>query len=233
MRKLSTLSGLGDAVYAFPIVSHLAKFSDVMVSTQYPEVFADIPNVVATGDKLPGSICLRYSRQPGSNYWQDVKSCVGPLSIGVEFEFTYSQTCDRFDLPKNRHVCLIKEPSTAHMHRDRNDFQITPDADRMQNFILENKHRFYFVSVEHETNNIHKRLIGIDERFSRLTTHEYLALCVRADAIASQICHLVPIAQGLRKELHVFAPRGPLTGFLRNLTVEQVLAHKERVTIWR
>jgi hypothetical protein len=233
MKSFRTLSGLGDAVYSAPIVTYFAKAERVHVSTHYPEVFQHIENVEVNKDSAPTPTRLRYSRNAGHNQYGDYCRAAGLYMLPFSLPWRTSADIE-FLFPKHvtakaggRKVCLIKEPSSAHMHRNRGDFAFAPNPMVMQRWMLDNRAEFFFISVEHDTNTIKSRLVGIDARIQALSVTDYISLCSVVDHIASQVSHLVPLAQALGKPLTMFMPEKPFDGLFKNMTPDMVLVPRE------
>jgi hypothetical protein len=224
-RDFATLSGLGDAFLVYPVIVYFSALGRVRVSTKYPEVFEGLHNVTATTEKIEGAPVLRYSRAPGTNYYLDICKSAGvhPLRFVGPAGFKKAIPYELRAEGDTRPVCLIKEPSTAHMDRKKRDFRLAANYATAQNFIISNRKRFIFITAETDGEVFSDRLVGVDLRLSKLSVREYLELCASVDAIASQIGHLLPIAQAFRKPLTVFRPRGPLLGFVKNISAMQTL----------
>lgn len=226
-----TLSGLGDAVLAAPIVAHFSQFGKVDVSTKYPDVFKFIQNVNASPDVKNTGPTLRYSRGQGRNYYVDICAAAGlsplPFSLPWVPEPHVLELFGNANKRSGRKICLIKEPSSAHMHRGRNNFSFSPHPMTIQKWMLEHRDEFFFVSVEHETNDIARRLVGIDAKVQALSVSEYLSVCFLVDHIATQFGHLSPIAQAFGKPLTLFEPQDPLTGLFKHVTASAILVPKE------
>ncbi len=124
---------------------------------------------------------------------------------------------------------MIKEPSAAHMHRNRNDFSITPDPMVIQRWMLDNRDRFFYISFEHDTNTIKRRLVGIDHKIgASFTAADYIHCISRVDHVATQFGHLAPLAQAFGKPLTLFKPEQEnRTGFLKHISPEMILVPKE------
>lgn len=226
---LQGLSGLGDAVFLYPIAAHYAARGPVTIATHYPDVYDRLGAVsFAACGASPQKI--KYSRQRGSNYYDDYLH-----TAGVDVPFYYEapepgetvKTIMAEARQSRRPVCLIKDPAAAHMHRNKNDLSFAPHVERVQEWVNTHARHFYFIAPDYAGDTRAGRLSNIDKRVS-LSTRDYLSLCGQVDAIASQWGHLLPIAQGLGKPLTVFTPRGPLSGFARDLTLEMLLVKKER-----
>lgn len=104
---------------------------------------------------------------------------------------------------------------------------MTPDYRSIQRWMLDNREKFFYITVEHETNVIKNRLVGIDARIQGLSVTDYISLCNMVDHIATQYGHLAPLAQALGKSLTVFKPENPLTGLFKNMTPETFIVPRE------
>ncbi len=213
--RLRALKGLGDAIYAYPIVKHFAKSESVTICTQYPEVFRYLEGVTTTREPHPNDIVLRYTREPGSNQYRDVCDIVG---VYPEFKFEWPPMFLDVEKP----VCIIKEPSTCHMNKRTGDMSLAPNVEEIQNWVDAHKDQYYFVSVGKD--EVFKgRLQNIDRHLvDQISVSDLLGLCSGAAAIATQIGHLVPIAQAMGKPLKIFEPESLTDPRLLNMSVAKV-----------
>lgn len=217
---LSTLSGLGDAVYAYPIIKEFAMRGPVKLYTRYPEVFADLPNIAFI--EKPAGIRLAYSRAKGENFYESMCKLVGchvPL-VGSHRNVLWANTNDA--IMGGKKLCIVKEPCTADMHKKTRDFSMSPRPQAIQEFINLNKDRYYFMSID-GGEVYRERLTGIDAHLKGLTVHEYLAWCAMASAFVTQIGHLVPIAQWLSRRLYLFEPENNTARNTQHVTVDSVI----------
>ena len=217
---LSTLSGLGDAVYAYPIVKEFAMRGPVNLYTRYREVFADLPNITYI-DK-PAGIRLAYSRARGENFYESVQKAVGcdVSLIGSHRNVLWANANDA--IMGGKKLCIVKEPCTADMHKKTRDFSMSPQPKVMQDFIKLNKDRCYFMSID-GGEVYRERLTGIDAHLKDLTVDEYLIWCAMASAFVTQIGHLVPIAQWLNRRLYLFPPENNTARNTQHVTVDSVI----------
>ncbi len=231
VKTFKTLSGLGDAVFAAPIAAHFAKSQPVQVFTNYPEVFQFIEGVTATKEAAIPENCvrLRYFTHPGHNYYADYCKASGVPMLPFSLPWLPAAPLSEIFKTGGRQVCLIKEPSAAHMHRNRNDFSITPDPMVIQRWMLDNRDRFFYISFEHDTNTIKRRLVGIDHKIgASFTAADYIHCISRVDHVATQFGHLAPLAQAFGKPLTLFKPEQEnRTGFLKHISPEMILVPKE------
>ncbi len=213
--------GLGDAVYAFPIVKELAKKSHVKVLTKYPEVFKDLSNMSCVDEMDSYDIYLKYTREPGLNQYDEM---CRRARIRPAFKFTYkSDNVESMKaLGQGKSICVVKEPCAAHMNKQKGNFSASPKVGEFQEWINLNASKYHYISVG-KSEVFKKRLSGIDLDLNDvLTVSQLLQLCVAADAFATQIGHLVPIAQGLGKPLKIFPPEKITDHRLENLTIDKV-----------
>lgn len=220
--NFSTFSGLGDAVYSFPIVRELTQRGPVTLWTRYPDVFASLPLIRFTAEKA-GTV-LGYSRGPGRNFYDDMVRASG-LTEAPGFSAMFPVLDKHIEWAKSKGgpIVLLKEPHATDMHKRSNDFSLAASADSMQRFIDNHRASFYFVAVDGPDDLYKARLSNIDERISGLTVREYLSLCSVVSAFASQIGHLVPIAQALGKHLYLFEPERNVAQNTRHIRAASVI----------
>lgn len=213
--RFRTMKGLGDAIYAYPIVKYFARTEHVTVCTQYPQVFKYLENVTTTDKDHVDEVFLSYSRNPDSNQYKDICDTVG---IYPEFKFEWPATVFTH-IPK---YCIIKEPCCSHMNKRFNDFSLAPKVSYVQDWVYENQERYTFISVGKD--EIFKgRIAGIDHHMiDTLSIEQFLGLCAGAAAIATQIGHLVPIAQAMGKPLKIFEPEFITDPRLQNMSINKV-----------
>lgn len=217
---ISTLSGLGDAVYAYPIVKEFSIRGPVNLYTRYREVFADLPNI--TYIEKPAGIRLAYSRAKNENFYESMCKAVGANIdlVGSAHRGVWAELHPA--IMGGKELCIIKEPCTADMHKKTRDFSMSARPKAMQDFIDANKDRYYFMSID-GGEVYRERLSGIDAHLKGLTVQEYLAWCAMASAFVTQIGHLVPIAQWLGRRLYLFEPENNTAHNTRHVTVDSVI----------
>ena len=105
---LQGLSGLGDAVFLYPIAAHYATRGSVTIATHFPDVYARLAGVSFAAY---GSVSqkIKYSRQRGSNYYEDYLT-----TAGIDTEFYRDWETDRKSTRLNSsHRSLSRMPSSA------------------------------------------------------------------------------------------------------------------------
>lgn len=227
MAFLQGLSGLGDSVFLYPTAAQAAERGHLTIGTNYPEVFAALPfrDRVSFVPFARSKVNVSYTRQRNSNYFEDYLR-----SSKIETQFFYdvqkpSETVSAIMCEARKSgkiVTLVHPPLPANMHVSRADYSFAPMRERFVEWLSARKDRMYFICAQDVSG------YTFDVRV-KLTLPDYLALCGVVDHIASQWGHLLPIAQGLGKVLTVFNPRGPLSGFARNLTTEMLLVRESRL----
>lgn len=230
---IKALKGIGDAVYTFPIIKHYCDIEAVTVITPYPIVF-DALNVKTTIDySVKADLHPEYTSRRASrkNQYEDMLESIGLSSLPFEFKWELGFT-DEFKSKYlvdiimamsagKKRLCVIKEPCAAHMHKRARDFSVAPRRQEMQSWIDANK-GFVFVSVGQDE-EYRSRMEGIDFDFTNKTSvQDLISLCSIADIVATQIGHLIPIAQGLRKPLVIFYPENITDKRLRHLGPHKV-----------
>ena len=225
--NFAALSGLGDAVYAFPVVEAAAKIAPVNVSTQYPEVFLHLNNVTCTTGTLSNETRLAYNRHGVAPYWDEVRRAAGLSDLSFYFQYPLSPVSPLVGAiigaaaESGKKLCILAEPRAAHMHKAQCVLSMAPGIAETVEWVTANRQRFFFVAVgQHEV--FKTRLPADFDAVDKLTVTEYLQLCAHADAFATQIGHLVPIAQGLRKPLKIFPPEKNNDPRTARVTVERV-----------
>ena len=215
---IKTPLGLGDAVYCYPIVEYYSRRHHVNVSTCYPQVFSCL-DVRTLPPAFPSKHSLRPRYQdkrhsPQSQY-QDMLDSLELPFIPFRFEAISLPEDLQQQLPVGKRICLVKEPCAAHMHKRTGDFSLAPSVSEMQSWIDSND--YFYISVGYQE-TFKSRLNGIDlDLNDKLSVSGLLALCSHANAIITQVGHLVPIAQGLNVPLKIFYPETITDPRLRHL----------------
>lgn len=226
---IKTMLGIGDCVYVYPIVKHFAKDRVVKVLTPYPEIFASLEveatnNFAQKFDLMPTYIPGRSSKKSQYEDMLDsVKLPFIPFSYAWNFGFSdHFKSCylkeivARLSL-EGKGICIVKEPCLANMHRKNGDASAVPDIHEFQSWIDENKSRFVFISVGHKE-TFTARIKGIDiDLNDKLSIPDLVTLCATSQGIATQVGHLVPIAQGLNRPLKIFYPKNITDPRLKNI----------------
>lgn len=221
--------GIGDSVYVYPIVKHFTETKKIKVITPYPEIFHSLgvessTNLSEKYDLMPTYIPGRASKKSQYEDMLDsVKLPFIPFSYAWDIGFSehfkshyLKEIVARLSL-EGKGICIIKEPCLANMHRKSGDTSAIPNIVEFQNWIDQNSNRFVYISVGKNETFIH-RLKGIDiDLNDKISIPDLITLCASSQAIATQIGHLVPIAQGLNRPLKIFYPKKITDGRLKNI----------------
>lgn len=229
--------GLGDAVYAYPIVKHFATLGDVSVVSPHPIVFSALRqvNVFPQGSRV--DLRLRYNtRRRGLSQYRELLDCAKLqfLPLKLDWVLGFTDVFKRDVLPEftksftlsRKTLCIIKEPCAAHMHKGVQDFSAVPNIRDMQSWVDAHRQQFFYVSVG-QAEVFKERLKNIDyDLNNKISVQDLITLCTMAKMIATQVGHLVPIAQGLGKEwgkeLRVFYPHNPVDVRLQRMDYERL-----------
>ena len=228
MFVVKTMLGLGDAIYAHPIVKRLAELNDhVKVITKYPIVFQGLRDITAVQSASTSiNVRLRYKHPNAIPQYTDMLKCVPqvshvPFKFNWPFNFTAKAVEDwapdlliKFHSSEKK-LCVIKEPCANHVHKNMHYhrdhkkllFSMAPNVNEVQQWVDDNRDKYFFVAVG--DSELHKlpTINGIDfDLLDRTSIHDFLCICAMADAIATQVGHLVPIAQSMGKPLKIFWP---------------------------
>jgi len=216
--KIKTMLGIGDAVYTYPLVKYFSQKQSVKVITPYPEIFKCLNAETSSDMREAADLTPRYTHSRSSEFsqYEDLLRSVNLSFIPFEWEWQ-EQFSEHFKrnypvflaLIQGKKICVIKEPCCAHMNKGAKDFSIVPNVSEMQDWVNANKEKYFFVSVGYRE-IFHSRLEGIDlDLNDKINLTDLLTLCKNAGAIASQVGHLIPIAQGLNIPLKIFYPENP------------------------
>lgn len=226
---VKTMLGIGDCVYAYPIIKHFTQTREVKILTPYPEIFQSLEVECSTDlnqhfDSMPSYIQGRHSKKSQYEDMLDsVKLPFIPFMFGWnsgfsdEFRRKYLKEIVARLSMDGKGICIVKEPCLANMHQKNGDTSIVPDLQEFQDWIDKNSNRFMYISVGKGETFIH-RLQGIDMDLNdQISIPDLVTLCGMAQGIATQVGHLVPIAQGLNRPLKIFYPKQIKDHRLRNL----------------
>jgi hypothetical protein len=207
---IKTLMGLGDAVYAWPIVRYLIQQNpgrEIKVATKYPIVFRGLDcDIIDFESCPPPDYHLSYTSRrlsPKGQYEDILDHCKLPW---IDFEFEWTSVEYSFVSIVHPYA-VIKEPATAHLHKNNSDFSFTPNVKEMQDHVDRLKQMGMRIISVGQSEVFKERLSGIDYDWNdRLTVAQLLNVCKGATEILTQVGHLVPIGQGLKKPMTIFLP---------------------------
>ena len=198
--------GLGDAIYAQPVIKELAKTRRVLVQTSWVDVFKHLANVTTTSisGNLPFQADLKL-------YWfVNYPNAFLQLCKTAKIEnLSFDLDTPKFRMPifnTKKKICVIKAPYVPSYYNTNNvDYKsFAANIQEAQRFIDTNKNDFYFISTGNQGTKYIDALKGIDlDLNNKLSLPGFLDLCRQADTIVTQLGHLVAIACAFRKNLRV------------------------------
>ncbi len=202
-------SGLGDAIYGYSIAKHYSKTENVIIKTNFPQVYENLKvRTIPRRNKTQIDKKITYVDRrefTGTNQYQDMLISAADVPLGLPIEFSFIDKSDLM-IETKKPICLVKTPGCMRMFKRFNDFSGCPDPQIFQDFINENKSRFYFINVGKDEVNLRK-LTGIDLNLeNRTTIHDLFRLVVRAEFGLFQSCFLLSMFQAFRKKFKVVLP---------------------------
>lgn len=214
--RIKTHLGLGDAVYSYSVVKYLLKkHHDITVLTKYPIVFSNLPVKTETIFDKRYDLFLKYTdkRHKSTTQFEDICESAGiteriPFRLDWKINFSSEFKENYFDYisKSGKKICVIKEPCAAHMDKLSNSFRMAPASQKVQDFINRNRNDFFFVSVG-LNDKYQQRLENINlDLNDKISLSDFITLVKYSDAVATQIGHLVPLAQAFNKKLTIFEP---------------------------
>lgn len=219
---IRTQKGLGDAVYAYPVVKQLAKRQQIKVITNYPFIF-NLSNVETSTDyKQKYDLFLRYAKHGKGTQFEQVQSCAGlkGLKMHLDWGEVFSKEFqDNYLSQIVGKICIVKEPCAAHMHKRSQDTCVAPSSREMQEFIDSND--YYYISVGQDEVFKH-RLSNIDlDLNNKISVKDLITLVQSASCVITQVGHLVTLAQAFGKQLKVFYPE-QMTDKIKHITKDRI-----------
>lgn len=225
MLHISLQSGLGDALIAQPVIAHIAyhTIQAVTVYTKHIDIFTGLPGVIALAGIAPKeALKLHWFLGREENAFQQLCSIAERefLVKDIYFKFVWpmvdfeesdvvTHLGNRLPLKINKKLCIIKKPYTPQYISNTNMFyeNYAADVKTVQNFIDENKDKYYFISVGQNTlySKGSDNITGIDLNLeNNLSLLDFIYLCMNSDVIASQLGHLTTIAALFNKPYKCF-----------------------------
>lgn len=225
---VKTPLGLGDNIYCWPIVRHLAQSQEAQVLTTRPYIFENLGVECLSVSAVSPNIRLHYNQRRNSadGQYQDILTqCRLPC---IPFQFVWGQEFESFNFEglkaqaEGKKICLIREPSCNDMHKKTGDFSMAADFGHMQRWVDTYKDEYFYVSVG-KNEVFSRRLCGINvDLVDKLSLFDYITLCEKCDAIATQIGHLVVLAQAFNKPMKVFEPKHITDSRMKNMSLKKI-----------
>ena len=248
---LKGASGLGDTIYAYPIVNYYAKkHKTVYYMTDYPEIYQSIPNVkchphqklnyftLKDGSKQPVDIRFTYTPRkytPGTSQFTD--SCIS-AGITKKIDLTIPWKIQNNPLVEkvkrlNKHkkkVCVLSAPYEPFGREDEWGKILRIDPVFMQNIVDAYKDEVFFIQVGNKYTL--KKIRGVDIDLVNKTTVSDLFDLVKICCFGlSQIGNLLPLCECLGKRNMIIFTRKAIESenrFIAAITPEKTVHYKKQ-----
>lgn len=151
--KIRGLSGLGDAFFLYSFAKHLSKNNNLIVYSNYKDVFFDIPNI----EIKPYSVSEKYDyvfsylsrKSQPTNMFEDI--CISS-NLKVEYKKEHKiQNKELINTIKqknilNKQICIISVPDNV-MGNSPAGKHIKWDNNIFQNIINKYKDKYFFIQI--------------------------------------------------------------------------------------
>jgi len=242
--RLKGASGLGDTIYAWPIVKWYAqKYDTVHYMTDYPELYETLKNVICykhlkTNDLGGGPVDVRFTYcarkyTPGTSQFEDsVLSAKIHEKLKLKIDWTIKNT----DLVNNiisrsdeKKICVLAYPYEPFGREDEWGSMLRINQEVMQILIDRFKDRVFFIGtgnrfVLHKTNNVD---MDLHEKTSVSDMMDLISIC---NLGLSQIGNMLPMCESLgKKNFLIFANKAMVqteNKFINAITPEKTVHYK-------
>lgn len=242
--KIRGCSGLGDQFYTRMVAKHYAQIEqNVIVETQYPQVFADLHGVKTTEERIldPGIYCtyVPFKIDRNTTQYQDVLRAAQinefqPLEFGARLDMPIGIK-RRIEESKTLHgggkcgwpVCVVADIYTA--SGIRNKETLRPNIETYSK-IVDSINELYFTV-----------LVGIGERIIKNTdcslkgatsVDEIMGLVCNCDLVMTQVGALLPMGEAFGKRtISILSANYGKSGdvFLNTITPKKVVCSNTSV----
>lgn len=198
--------GLGDAIYAQPVIRELAKTQKIFLETEFSELYNHLDNIIVCNKftdeqrKLKPKKLYWYTNYPNAFSQLCKNADVKELEFKLDIPLIAVQ---QFETDKK--LCIVKAPYSPQYLTNANKHykDFAGSLSEIQKFIDDNRKEFYFISTGDKTDYT-GNLTGIDcDLNDKLSLLQFLSLCKQADIFVSQIGHLLAIACVYRKKIKI------------------------------
>lgn len=212
VKRYELQPGIGDAVYAFPLLKKLAEKEKIEVACVGHEIFSEFKNIRTVDfDGAPRQL-LRFEAYRGGDAFSQMAACARiekPDFDFVYFPLSMSATVDgivKKTQAKNKKICVIHEPHIAARSRETADRNDACDAAEMGDWLESFRGTHEFVTVGRD--DIFLGRVKVDYRTENcLSLTELFYLVASSDIVATQCGLLVTLACAFRKKLKMFQSR--------------------------
>jgi hypothetical protein len=221
-------SGLGDAVYLYPIAKRLLdEGHDVTILTNYPTIYETLKCKTAPFDKTKGESYSYVNRKHIPETDQYIDMCINaemypnypPLTMDYQSKALYHY----------EPIAVVVAPCVPFGQSYRPDYEcIMPNVKAMDDYIETLKRDYTIIQVG--KNPIIKLYSDVDLT-GNTTLDEYINLLFNADLIVSQVGNALSFAEAFNNKATIFFPlnaRNSDNQFLRTITAEKVI-HKKNL----
>lgn len=242
MRKLEIrgASGLGDAVYVYPVAEYYkARGYDVVVRTKYPDVFSPLNIKTIPFNKNPkADIVATYSNRK-ANKTNQLEDVLINARLPQNYPFKINWTIkNKFlvnrvrEQTKGKKICVLSMPHQPFARPDTYGDKLKPDFKLIQKAIGFLKRKGWaFVMVGRGACVARLNNIDMDMR-NKTTVSDSFDIFSIADGFMGQVGHIVPIAEIFNKPLFTLFSRAGLRSpdaFIRGITGEKVLSGEKSI----
>jgi hypothetical protein len=226
--------GLGDSLYVQAIVRHLLKQGrdDLIVGTNYPEVFSQLDVETRPLIKAIGKIVAHYTSRkgvPGTSQFEDC--CIragieGPVELVLDWKPVNKVLISKLK-SHGRPILLVSMPRSPMGRDDGFAHELMPKKEAYQAVLDMLKPHFLLVQVG--SGKAMFNLQGIDvDLADKTTVSDLIDIASVSDGLFGTCSFLIPLAESLDKPgLFLWSRRGlnSKNVFIRTITPEKVL-HK-------
>ena len=246
---LKGASGLGDTIYAYPIVKYYAQKHDtVYYMTDYPELYETLPNVkcakheklnyirLPNGERQPIDIRFTYCARkytPGSSQFTDSRISAGisePIELTIPWKTKNNKLID--DINKvcgGKKICIIAAPYEPFGREDEWGAILRIKPDIIQNIVDKYKDKVYFIQIGNKFTLHNIKNVDLD-LINKTSVSDLFDLIKRCDVGISQIGNLLPLCECQGKRNFIIFNKKAMESenkFISAITPEKTIHYKK------
>jgi len=233
IKKVRGLSGLGDALYIYPVVKELSKTLRLSVSTDFPEIFSLLPvkteNFYRAQEVDYNLSYLPYKESLQRTQYQDIcylADLYPEYSLDVYPVESHATEAIRRLKRGGKKVCAVKAP--AYPMGSKNSEVLLPDTAIFQIIINAFKDSLIFVSLGKNIDfENYENVYSLVDKTSILEYIKCVSLC---DYVLTCPGNMLAIAEGYKiPSLTIFTKRGLESDvpFFSSIKPEKVIEYPE------
>jgi hypothetical protein len=214
-KTIAGASGLGDGIYLYPVVKYLKDKYSLTVATKFPEIYKPLNVKTKKYTKKVDIYCNYIERKSIQTTNQFYDICVeAGIPRDIPFEIDYKK--QDINIPSGqKKIMVITRPYTPLHWKNPENRVCEPDYEKMQEFILRQKRKYYIVQLGTFSHYEPYRFHGIDLDLTGKTNYRQLMTVIdKSDAVIGQIGYVIAAAEALNKKCMIFWAK---TGLLSNL----------------